>query len=345
MSDSVKKRIGGWLILAAVFLAGTSAGSLGQLLCWHLWNGLNVESHQAMRAHATGNQISLEAQDRLKREPGRAHRAIGQEFDAFPVVFDCAFFQANQNDAVGQILRADDRQNRSFVFEQIANADLDLAVGIAQRHLMARSSQFSKIHDKQSQKLFGLASVEQRLFLWRQFPRIIRQRIRSRDEFGIKQASSSHQTIPSRLITALRYRQLYTFQNQFISLMRISCLRDARERTAVSRFSSISCPRPLVLRQFEVGALGFGLGCTFRLRHCAAVVWAAGCDMQLLPSEFERWFERFPKSALIHRTEDFNRGARIIALQNRNQISDGHTAHSQFRIARTGERRFTQNPV
>jgi hypothetical protein len=199
-------------VLASVFFAGTSAGSLGQLLCWHLWNGLDIESHQAMRAHATGNQISLEAQDRLKRKPGRAHRAIGQQLDAVPVVLDCAFFQPNQNDAVGQILWANDRQDRPFIFEQIANPDLDLSIRIAQRH-----------------------------------------------------------AIPSRLITVLRYRQLYTFQNQFISLMRISCLRDAREGTAVSRFGSISCPRPVVLRQLAFRALGSAPA--DRLR------WRDGCPM------------------------------------------------------------------
>jgi hypothetical protein len=57
--------------------------------------------------------------------------------------------------------------------------------------------------------------------------------------------------IPSRLITALRYRQLYAFQNQFCILARIdlfSCLSMHRIGTSATQFGSISCPRPLVLR-------------------------------------------------------------------------------------------------
>jgi hypothetical protein len=59
-----------------------------------------------------------------------------------------------------------------------------------------------------------------------------------------------------RIITALRYRQLYTFQNQFISLMRFSCLSMHWIGTSATLFSSISCPRPVVLRQLASRALG-----------------------------------------------------------------------------------------
>lgn len=58
------------------------------------------------------------------------------------------------------------------------------------------------------------------------------------------------QTIPSLRITALRYRQLYRFQNQFISRIKISCLRDARHSTSVTQSGSISCLRTLVLSTY-----------------------------------------------------------------------------------------------
>jgi hypothetical protein len=64
--------------------------------------------------------------------------------------------------------------------------------------------------------------------------------------------------IPSRLITALRYRQLYAFQNQFCILARIdlfSCLSMHRIGTSATQFGSISCPRPLVLRTYASRAL------------------------------------------------------------------------------------------
>ena len=55
---------------------------------------------------------------------------------------------------------------------------------------------------------------------------------------------------PNLLITALRYRQLYTFQNQFVSRIEFSCLRDAPTSTSVTHFGSISSPSPLVLSTY-----------------------------------------------------------------------------------------------
>ena len=332
-------------MLAAVFLAGTSAGSLGYGFCWHL-NDWRISALESRFPHAASYQFGSEQE----------HRAFAVDRNlVMPAVFqiDRAGIQPNpywrKAAARSCQLWADYRKYSALDFKQVTNSNLNLSLFIAQRH-------GSKSIRGLAMETFGLNSNPWNssplsMIFTRPADHVILfaaspfKTMTLRPSSSVKVISTIIQTTPSRLITALRYRQLYTFQNQFISLMRISCLRDAGNGTSVSRFSSISCPRPLVLRQLEFGALGFGLGCTFRLRHCAAVVWAAGCDMQLLPSEFERWFERFPESVLIHRTEDFNRGARIIALENRNQISDGHTAHSQFRIARTGERRFTQNPV
>jgi hypothetical protein len=60
------------------------------------------------------------------------------------------------------------------------------------------------------------------------------------------------------LITAFRYRQLYNFQNQFISIAFFSYLRDAQTSTSVTRFRTISSPRPLVLRTYADETLGLG---------------------------------------------------------------------------------------
>jgi hypothetical protein len=61
--------------------------------------------------------------------------------------------------------------------------------------------------------------------------------------------------VVSRFKTAFVIRRLYIFQNQFISIAKFSCLRDARKSTSVTRFGSISCPRPLVLSTYTVRAL------------------------------------------------------------------------------------------
>jgi hypothetical protein len=199
MSGSVKKAFRGWLVLSCGFLAVGSAGAFLFDPCRSLGGRGDIERHQAMFTDATGNKIGLKSKARLKREPGWAHRAIGQQFEAFPIFLDCAFFQANVDDAIGQILRADDGQYRALVVQQIANPNLDLSVLIAQPH-----------------------------------------------------------AIPSRLKTALRYRQLYAFQNQFCILARIdlfSCLSMHRIGTSATQFGSISCPRPLVLRSYASRAL------------------------------------------------------------------------------------------
>ena len=97
----------------------------------------------------------------------------------------------------------------------------------------------------------------------------------------------------SFLITALRYRQLYTFQNQFISRIEFSCLRDAPTSTSVTHFGSISSPSPLVLSTYGPLALeSFQRVSTVgavHARHCAAElgagVYAAVCASR---SEFNR---------------------------------------------------------
>jgi hypothetical protein len=230
MRDSIKKRLRAWLGLACIFLAGASAGAFGYGLCGMLTDGFSgdVESHQSMRPHATGDEIGLESKTRLKRETCGANRAIGQQLETPAIFHYCAFFQSNMNDAVRQILRADDRQYCALIFQQIADSDLNLAVLIAQRHLSAGETFDQKQQPHQHKD--GAEQPTGNLALF------------------------AHPT-PNRLMAALRYRQLYTCQNQFISRIVFSYLRDARKCTSVTHVSSISCPRPLVLRQLAVSAL------------------------------------------------------------------------------------------
>ncbi len=130
MSHSVKKRIGHWLMLALWFLAGTSAGSLGRLLFWHLFDGSgDIEGHEAMLTHATGDKIRRECETNIV--------VFFREFNPPAFRLDATRFQPNADDrlTVNQIgLWANDRQSRLFVFEQIANPDLDLSQFIAQCH-------------------------------------------------------------------------------------------------------------------------------------------------------------------------------------------------------------------
>ena len=93
----------------------------------------------------------------------------------------------------------------------------------------------------------------------------------------LKSKSTIIYATPSLFITALRYRQLYTFQNQFISRIRFSCLRDAPTSTSVTHFGSISCLRQLVLSTYGPWALesfqrlGSNVGAV-HARHCAGDV-------------------------------------------------------------------------
>ncbi len=130
----LKQHIGLRLMLG-IFLAGVSAGSLGQLLYWRLGGSGDIERHQAMSSHARGDQIGFESKTRLKREPCGANRAIGQQFEAFPLMLNGTLLQTNMNDAVGQILWANHREYRPFVFQQIADSNLNLSVRVAQRHM------------------------------------------------------------------------------------------------------------------------------------------------------------------------------------------------------------------
>jgi hypothetical protein len=128
----VARFVGFWLMLCGLFLGSGRAAAFGYGGRID-WRG-DIERHEAMRTHATGDQISLESKHWLKREACGANRTIGQQFEAFPVVLDSAFFQPNLNDAVRRILRADNGEYRPFIFQQVSDPDLDLSVLIAQCH-------------------------------------------------------------------------------------------------------------------------------------------------------------------------------------------------------------------
>jgi hypothetical protein len=245
MNRSIKKRISHWLGLACIFLAGASAVALGYALCGMLASGFSgdIEGHQSMRTYATGNQLRAEVKQALFH---------WRYLKAYSIHFEGPFFQTNadQRLAIHVIgLRTDDRKHRPLIFEQVAYSNLDLSLIVAQNHLILPQTQ------KQQQPDCSAADPKQPV--WN--PLIFRL----------------HAT-PNRLSAALRYRQLYTVQNQFISLMQSSCLRDAGTVLKDTLFSSISCPRPLVLRQLRVGALDFAFGlngvCRLRTRHCAGTL-------------------------------------------------------------------------
>jgi hypothetical protein len=67
---------------------------------------------------------------------------------------------------------------------------------------------------------------------------------------------------PNLRITAFRYRQFHIFQNQFISMLESSCLRDARRGTSGTVFSPISSPSPLVLSTYGPSTLSPRSGIT-----------------------------------------------------------------------------------
>jgi len=151
MNPSIKKRFSLWPLLALSFLIGASAGSIGYSLgrgrcCASIESVLSLTS--TMRPHATGHQVRFETESRLKREARAANRAIGQQLEALSIVFNCALFEANEDHSAQGIFRADDRQYRALVFEQIADVDLDISVGIAQRHLLPQSFQEKKQPDQ-----------------------------------------------------------------------------------------------------------------------------------------------------------------------------------------------------
>jgi hypothetical protein len=195
----------------------------------------DVGVHQAMRPNATGDQFAREVEQRLNRKPGRAVIAIRrQRFEPLPILHNKALFQSHAKDRITKNieiiwLRANDRKSRAFMFEQVANSNLDLSVLIAQRHLLSQVLQEQQQPDQRAD--------------------------RAEHPSGNVMTLRAH-AIPNRLMTILRYRQLYACQNQFISRINFSCLSMRQIRTSATQFSSISCPRPAVLRRLPLWALG-----------------------------------------------------------------------------------------
>ena len=78
---------------------------------------------------------------------------------------------------------------------------------------------------------------------------------------------------PSRFNTALWYRRLYIFQNQFNSIVLFSCLRDADFVLKGTHFGSISYRSPLVLSTYSPSALVWARhSMQAQDRHCAGAV-------------------------------------------------------------------------
>jgi hypothetical protein len=146
MRNSVKKRIGFWLKLACIFLAGASAAELGDgpgpLDLLHGVFHTQVTVQDFIGTHATGDEIAREVEQQII--------FCFAGFKSLPILFDHAVFQAHANNAAtltaveddGAVhlhgvegwLIANECQRRALVLEQVAQPDLDLAVLVAQDH-------------------------------------------------------------------------------------------------------------------------------------------------------------------------------------------------------------------
>lgn len=127
MTDALKQRFGYWLMLAWIFLAGASAGGLGYALSWMLGD---VGMFPMGCANATGDQITREIEQWLM--------PVESDLKALAIIFHDSALQPHADDRHGRIqtsrLRADDRQCRALVCEQISDPNLDLSQVVAQRH-------------------------------------------------------------------------------------------------------------------------------------------------------------------------------------------------------------------
>ncbi len=258
----LKKRIGRWLGLACIFLTGASAGALGYCLSGMLADGFsgNVEGHQPMLSHATRYQLASE------QEHGSL--GIGLDLEAAPIVQDQnARMQPDPHRCLPMAqFGADHAECGLFDLEQIANSYLYLSQFIAQRHLQPRY-QNQQPYDRE----YGAEHPTWNLAL-----------------------ISRHHRIPSLRNAIFSYRQLYsTFRNQFISRIEFLHLKDARNSSSVTLFRSISCPRPLVLRQRASRTLGSAPADSFpQWRHRSSMVDPAKftiqyCEQAMRDNQFD----------------------------------------------------------
>ncbi len=237
-----KQGISGWLMLACALFAGVRAGSFVFDPC-RLSGSREIERQQAMLTNDPRGQLTREEKHLLKLKTAMMLRpeldspAIGQ--------IERPAFQTDPYRRFAPVeFWADHAEFGPFDLEAIADADLNLTLFITYRHGLPchplqrfrNGMQINRgvvYHDEQIYPDCGLnhpADNSERVYV----------------------VIIAH-AIPSRFNAALRYRQLYTFQNQFsiARMVRFSHIRDEGFCTTDTGFGAISSPSPSVLSTYE----------------------------------------------------------------------------------------------